>query len=82
MDAEGRLTHSADDANPAPLANIGFQILKPEVLDDEPDGAFSILPTWWRLQALGRLHGVVMDAFWLHVGDPAARDEAEALLSR
>ena len=58
------------------------QILKPEVLDEEPDGAFSILPTWWRLQAQGRLFGVVMDAFWLHVGDPAARDEAEALLSR
>ena len=82
MDAEGRLTHSADDANPAPLANIGFQILKPEVLDDEPEGAFSILPVWWRLQAQGRLAGVVMDAFWLHVGDPAARDEAEARLSR
>lgn len=82
MDAEGRLTHSADDARPAPFANVGFQILKPEVLDEEPDGAFSILPTWWRLQAQGRLFGVVMDAFWLHVGDPAARDEAEALLSR
>jgi len=82
MDAEGRLTHSADDANPAPLANIGFQILKPEVLDDEPEGAFSILPVWWRLQAQGRLTGVVMDAFWLHVGDPAALAEAEARLTR
>jgi MurNAc alpha-1-phosphate uridylyltransferase len=82
MDAEGRLTHSADDANPAPLANIGFQILKPEVLDDEPEGAFSILPVWWRLQAQGRLAGVVMDAFWLHVGDPAALAEAEARLTR
>ena len=81
MDADGRLTHSADDSQPAPFANVGFQILKPEILDGEPDGAFSILPVWWRLQGQGRLFGVVMDAFWMHVGDPAARAEAEARLT-
>jgi MurNAc alpha-1-phosphate uridylyltransferase len=82
MDADGRLTHSADEARPAPFANVGFQILKPETLDGEPDGAFSILPVWWRLQGQGRLFGVVMDAFWMHVGDPAARAEAEARITR
>lgn len=81
MDAEGRITHMADEANPAPLANIGFQIMKPQLLDDQPDGAFSILPLWWRLQEEGRIHGVVMDAFWLHVGDPKAREAAEARLT-
>ena len=81
MDEAGRITHMADDANPAPLANIGFQIMKPQLLDDQPDGAFSILPLWWRLQDEGRIFGVVMDAFWLHVGDPAARDAAEAYLT-
>ena len=80
MDADGRIKHSADDANPAPLANIGFQIMKPELLADEPQGAFSILPIWWRLQTQGRIFGVVMDAFWMHVGDPAAREAAEAHL--
>ena len=80
MDADGRIKHSADDANPAPLANIGFQIMKPELLADEPQGAFSILPFWWRLQTQGRIFGVVMDAFWMHVGDPAAREAAEAHL--
>jgi len=80
MDAAGRITHMADDANPAPLANIGFQIMKPQLLDDQPDGAFSILPLWWRLQDEGRIFGVIMDAFWLHVGDPAAREAAEAYL--
>ncbi len=80
MDEAGRITHMADDANPAPLANIGFQIMKPQLLDDQPDGAFSILPLWWRLQDEGRIFGVVMDAFWLHVGDPAAREAAEAYL--
>ncbi len=80
IDAEGRITHSQDDANPAPFANVGFQLMKPQVLDGAPDGAFSILPTWWRLQDEGRIYGVVMDAFWMHVGDPAAREAAEARL--
>ena len=80
MDEAGRITHMADDSNPAPLANIGFQIMKPQLLDDQPDGAFSILPLWWRLQDEGRIFGVIMDAFWLHVGDPAAREAAEAYL--
>jgi len=80
MDGDGRVTHSADDANPAPFANVGFQVMKPGLLDGEPDGAFSILPVWWRLQETGRIFGVVMDAFWMHVGDPAALDLAEAEL--
>jgi NDP-sugar pyrophosphorylase family protein len=38
---------------------------------------------WYRrAEAQGRLAGVVMDAFWLHVGDPAALAEAEARLTR
>jgi MurNAc alpha-1-phosphate uridylyltransferase len=28
----------------------------------------------------GRLYGTVMTPFWMHVGDPAGRDEAEARL--
>lgn len=81
MDEAGRLTHSTAPEPPTPYANIGFAIMDPAVLDDEPDGAFSIIPTWRRLQAQGRLHGAVMDGFWMHVGDPAARDAAEARLS-
>lgn len=80
MDAEGRVTHSADDANPAPLAFVGFQIMKPDLLADAPDGPFSILPVWWRLQDEGRIFGVVMDAFWMHVGDPAGKEATEARL--
>ncbi|WP_370689187.1 nucleotidyltransferase family protein [Phenylobacterium sp.] len=81
MEPDGRIVHMADAANPAPLANVGFQIMKPQLLDDQPEGAFSVLPIWWRLQDEGRIFGVAMDAFWLHVGDPAARDEAEARLT-
>lgn len=82
MDDQGRLTHSTQPEPPTPYANIGFGILKPQVLDGSPtSGPFSILPVWHRLQAEGRLCGAVMDAFWMHVGDPAARDAAEQKLS-
>ncbi|WP_309092699.1 nucleotidyltransferase family protein [Phenylobacterium sp.] len=82
MDNHGRLTHSVLPEPPTPYANIGFGILKPQVLDASPKtGPFSILPVWHRLQAEGRLCGAVMDAFWMHVGDPAARDAAEQRLS-
>lgn len=80
MDEAGRLTHSASRKVVTPFANVGFGILKPQILDGAPDGAFSIIPTWHRLQTAGRLHGAVMDAFWMHVGDPEAREGAERRL--
>jgi MurNAc alpha-1-phosphate uridylyltransferase len=80
MDEAGRLTHSASPDVVTPFANVGFGILKPQVLDGQADPGFSIVPIWHRLQAQGRLYGAPMDAFWMHVGDPAARDEAEARL--
>lgn len=79
-DDAGRLVHSAKPEPPTPYANVGFQILKPQILDREPNGAFSIVPVWWRLSERGRLFGAVMDGFWMHVGDPAAREAAEAKL--
>jgi MurNAc alpha-1-phosphate uridylyltransferase len=78
--ATGRLTHSTAPEPPTPFANMGVAILDPSVLDEEPDDAFSIIPTWHRLQRQGRLHGVPMDGYWMHVGDPAARDATEARL--
>jgi MurNAc alpha-1-phosphate uridylyltransferase len=81
MDEQGRLTHSASPDVVTPFANVGFGIMKPQILDGEPpSGPFSIVPTWHRLQAQGRLFGAPMDAFWMHVGDPSAREAAEARL--
>lgn len=80
MDEAGRVTHSAQPEPPTPYANVGFQILKPQLVDDQPDGPFSILPIWWELSKQGRLFGAVMDGFWMHVGDPAAREATEAKL--
>lgn len=80
-DEAGRLSHSTAAEPPTPYANMGIAILKPQLLDDQPAGPFSIIPIWHRLQAQGRLHGVPMDGFWMHVGDPAARDLAEVRLA-
>lgn len=81
MDSGGRLTHSTAPEPPTPFANVGFAIIKPQVLDAEPGPAFSIVPIWHRLQAQGRLYGAAMDGFWMHVGDPEAREAAEARLT-
>ena len=80
-DPEGRLTHSNSPDPPPPYNNIGVQILKPSVLDGQPDGAFSIVPIWKRLGAEGRLYGAVMEGFDMHVSDPVSREAAEARLA-
>ncbi len=80
-DDQGRLTPRGEAAT-APLGYMGFQILRPGLFDAVPEAAFSIWPTWRRLVAQGRLLGVVFDGFWMHVGDPAAHEAAEARLQR
>ncbi len=64
----------------APYAYIGVHICKPPIVDAGPEGAWSMNLAWTPLLQSGRVHGVVMDAFWMHVGDPAALDLAEAEL--
>jgi N-acetyl-alpha-D-muramate 1-phosphate uridylyltransferase len=79
MDEAGRLSHRGS-APAAPYAFIGVQILKPEFIYATEQDKFSIFPTWMKMAAEGRLFGVVLDGFWMHVGDPVARDAAEARL--
>ena len=68
------------DAPSAPYAYMGLQILKPQIVDGGPDGPFSLMRSWRPLADAGRIGGVVLDGFWMHVGDPASRDEADARL--
>jgi MurNAc alpha-1-phosphate uridylyltransferase len=77
--ADGKLSFRGD-APAAPFAYMGVHITKPGIVDDGPDGAFSLADTWRRLAREGRLYGVVLDGFWMHVGDPQSRDAAEARL--
>lgn len=79
LGADGRLTFRGE-APEAPYAYMGLHITKPQVVDGEGDGAFSLAPLWRQMADEGRLFGAVMDGFWMHVGDPQAREAAEARL--
>jgi MurNAc alpha-1-phosphate uridylyltransferase len=70
-----------DPGENAPLVYVGVHICKPRVVADGPEGPFSLLPIWKALAADGRVHGVAPEGVWMHVGDPAAREVAEARLA-
>lgn len=65
----------------APYVFAGTQLIHPRLFKDAPQGAFSI----WRLSdptkladgTLPRIHGLVHDGDWLHVGDMAGLAAAE-----
>jgi MurNAc alpha-1-phosphate uridylyltransferase len=56
-------------------------IAKPSVVASGPDGPFGLLPIWKQLTETGRVHGVSPKGLWKHVGDPQARDAAQARLA-
>jgi MurNAc alpha-1-phosphate uridylyltransferase len=78
--ADGRLNHRGQ-APAAPLAYMGVHMMNPAVIDAWPAGPHGILPHWLEMSSAGRLHGLAIDGFWMHVGDPAAREAAEARLA-
>lgn len=77
---DGRLGHRGAAAR-APLVFMGVHMLSPRIIDDWPVGPHGVFPHWMRFAEAGRLHGVVAEGTWMHVGDPAARDAAEARLA-
>ncbi len=66
-----------DQAASAPWAYAGVRILKPQLYDDQPIEPFSANRIWNELIPGGRIRGVALDRFWLHVGDPQALQDAE-----
>ena len=77
---DGRLTFRGEAAE-APFAYMGVHICRPDYVADGPEGPFSLSGFWRRSAAAGRLYGCVLDGDWMHVGDPQARDAAEAKLA-
>lgn len=70
------------DRPSAPYVFAGTHItsaekLRAQNLKAEP---FSANVYWNAFNKTGRLHGTIMTPFWMHVGDPAGREEAEARL--
>lgn len=79
LEPDGRIRHRGA-APSAPYAYMGVQIIKPGAVYAGPDGPFSLFATWMQMMAAGRLYGAPMDGFWMHVGDPHAREAADRLL--
>jgi N-acetyl-alpha-D-muramate 1-phosphate uridylyltransferase len=80
MDEHGKLAFR--DALPhAPWAYMGVQIVNPAIIDAEPLEPFSFTRVWRRLVREERLFGAPLGGFWMHVGDPGARQAAEARLA-
>lgn len=79
--ADGRLERRGE-REVAPFVYAGIAILKPELFDDTPEGAFSLNLLFDRAIERGRLHGMRLDGLWMHVGTPDAIQEAEACFAR
>ena len=76
LEETGAITRRGDAAS-APWAYAGLRILKPQLYDGAPVEPFSANRIWNDLLLKGRVHGVPLDRFWLHVGDPQALKDAE-----
>lgn len=76
---DGQLIRRGDKPS-APYVFAGTHITHAGVLRGYEAKPFSANVYWNQMGKAGRLYGTVMSPFWLHVGDPAGRDEAEARL--
>jgi MurNAc alpha-1-phosphate uridylyltransferase len=84
---DGRLVARRTAGLPsAPLNYMGVHIVDPRPIYAWPETEFGLFPAggglWGGWEAQGRLHGLVMEGDWMHVGDPEARDVAEARLAQ
>lgn len=79
-DEAGALTRRGE-APAAPYAYAGIQLTLLSHFRDRAPGKRSLARIWFESWApAGQLHGLPLEGQWLHVGDPAARDAAEAWL--
>lgn len=78
LDPHGRVTLDYG----APVIYAGVALVGSAAFADTPDGPFSLTVLFDRALEAETLKGVVLDAPWFHVGDPAALTQVEALLAK
>lgn len=76
---DGRLIRRGGD-RVARYAYMGVQLLHPRALDGFAAEPFSLNKVWDAALAKGRVFGLPFEGFWMHVGDPQARLDAERRL--
>ena len=80
MAADGRLRRRRE-REVTPFVYAGVAIMKPELFEGAPQGAFSLNRLFDRTIEAGRLHGLRLDGQWLHVGTPDSIKAAEARIA-
>jgi MurNAc alpha-1-phosphate uridylyltransferase len=64
-----------------PYVYSGLQLIRPKLLADAPEGAFSMNRIWDRAMEKFRLRAVVHDGIWFHLSTPPDLQEAEQILA-
>ncbi len=77
--SDGRLRRAQAGPGGAYVAT-GIYLVHPRLFENAPDEPFSMNLLWDRAIADGRLHGLLGDGEWMHVGTPGALADAEARL--
>ena len=77
LDPRGRVTRDSGQ----PVIYAGVALLRRSLLEAVAERRFSLYPLFIDALDGGRLAGVVLDAEWFHVGDPAALAEAERAMA-
>jgi MurNAc alpha-1-phosphate uridylyltransferase len=81
MDGEGRLTRRGERAV-APFVYAGVGVIKPQLFAQVKEDIFRLAPFFFAAAERGRLFGQRLDGQWLHVGTPAAIEDAEHAIRR
>ncbi|NKD55422.1 MULTISPECIES: nucleotidyltransferase family protein [unclassified Haematospirillum] len=76
----GVLHRIQDHETEAPLVYTGIMMIGPAAFMDTPSGPFSLNMVFDKLLATNRLHGLVHDGPWFHVGTPEAIGRTEQIL--
>lgn len=71
-----------DKETKAPYLYGGIMICHPRVFDNEPEGKYSLVRIFDRLENAKRLGYFIHQGSWFHVGDPEAKEVAEAHFSK
>jgi MurNAc alpha-1-phosphate uridylyltransferase len=81
LDAGGRLLRRPPNGS-APYVYAGCYLVAPQLFRAAPEGKFSMNTLWDQAAARGRLHGIVHDDRWIHVGSPSSIAEAERVMQQ
>jgi MurNAc alpha-1-phosphate uridylyltransferase len=65
----------------APFLFAGIQLLHRRLFDNWPERVFSLVRLFDRAEEAGRLHAIVHDGEWHHIGTPAGLEATRARLS-